>query len=114
MKAASSRWARPKTSTCARDPRFVAGFLGAVNWIGSAASAPRPSACCPRHRPTPPIAAPPASSPARVFLGDCVQVLVRLESGEDAVAQVPRRAAAFQPGDAVHVSWNAADEMTFS
>jgi hypothetical protein len=48
-----------------------------------------------------------------VFLGDCVQVLVRLRSGEDAVAQLPRRAALFQPGDAVQFCWSAADEMTF-
>ena len=30
-------------------------------------------------------------SPASVFLGDCVQVLVRLDSGEDAVAQAAAR-----------------------
>ena len=35
-----------------------------------------------------------------VFLGDRVQVLVRLHSGEDTVAQLPRRDAPFQPGDA--------------
>ena len=49
-----------------------------------------------------------------VFLGDCVQVLVTLESGEDTVAQVPRHAARFQPGDDVQFSWSAADEMNFS
>jgi hypothetical protein len=43
-----------------------------------------------------------------------VQVLVRLQSGEDTVAQLARRAAPFQPGDAVHFTWSAADEMTFS
>jgi hypothetical protein len=48
-----------------------------------------------------------------VFLGDCVQVLVRLHSGEDTVAQLPRRAALFQPGDPVQLTWSAADEMTF-
>jgi hypothetical protein len=29
------------------------------------------------------------------------------------VAQLPRRAALFQPGDAVQFTWSAADEMTF-
>jgi hypothetical protein len=48
-----------------------------------------------------------------VFLGDCVQVLVRLHTGEDTVAQLARGAATFQPGDAVHLAWCAADEMTF-
>jgi hypothetical protein len=43
-----------------------------------------------------------------------VQVLVRLSSGEDTVAQLPRRAALFQPGDPVQLTWSAADEITFS
>ena len=83
--------------------------------IGSAASAfvPKPSACCAARPPTTAIAVPGVVT-GSVFLGDCVQVLVRLDSGEDAVAQLPRHAACFQPGDAVHFTWNAADEMTFS
>ena len=93
--------------------RFVAGFLGAVNWIGGAGI--RPEAVR--------LLAPGEITPDRcaggvvtgsVFLGDCVQVLVRLNSGEDTVAQVPRRAALFQPGDDVQFTWSAADEMNFS
>jgi hypothetical protein len=49
-----------------------------------------------------------------VFLGDCVQVLVHLDRGEDTVAQVPRRLAQFQPGDSVYLTWSAVDEMTFT
>ena len=70
--------------------RFVAGFLGAVNWIGGIGVRPEAVRVCranPRRRGTADRRAP-ASSPARVFLGDCVQVLVRLASGEDAVAQL--------------------------
>ena len=97
--------------------RFVAGFLGAVNWISGAGI--RPEAV--RLLPPGDAAGPGATSDRRapgvvtgtVFLGDCVQVLVRLSSGEDAVAQLPRRAALFQPGDAVQFTWSAADEMTF-
>ena len=46
-----------------------------------------------------------------VFLGDCVQVLVHLTSGEDVVAQLPYHAADFKPGETVHFTWDAADEM---
>ena len=93
--------------------RFVAGFLGAVNWIGGAGIRPESVR----------LLAPGDVAPDRhvrgivtgsVFLGDCVQVLVRLSDGVDAVAQLPRRATQFQPGDAVQFTWAAADEITFS
>jgi hypothetical protein len=48
-----------------------------------------------------------------VFLGDCVEVFTRLDSGEEVVAQVPRGAAAFRVGDAVRINWDAAEEMRF-
>ena len=121
--------------------RFAAAFLGAVNWISGAGIRPEAVRLLPSGGSTPGDAAPEgvgqALSPANlfraattsgdaaserrapgvvtgsVFLGDCVQVLVRLHSGEDAVAQLPRRAAVFQPGDAVQFCWSAIDEMTF-
>src|ERR1035438_9429015 len=100
--------------------RFAAGFLGAVNWIGAAGIRPEAVRLLPpgpADHGTPGDATPDRRVPGvvtgSVFLGDCVQVLVRLCSGEDAVAQLPRRAALFQPGDAVQFSWSTADEMTF-
>ena len=88
--------------------RFVAGFLGAVNWINGVGIRPESVrvARAPANRSAPAIVT------GSVFLGDCVQVMVRLASGEDAVAQLARADAAFQPGEPVHLSWNAADEMT--
>ncbi len=88
---------------------FVAGFLGAVNWIGGVGVRPESTRI---DRPSDAGGAP-AVVTGSTFLGDCVQIFVRMESGESAVAQVSRGAAAFQPGDAVRVSWNAADEMSF-
>ncbi|HEX4486479.1 MAG TPA: ABC transporter ATP-binding protein [Terriglobales bacterium] len=90
--------------------KFVAGFLGAVNWIGGVGVRPEATriARIPENHGA-------RSSPARVtnsvFLGDCFQVLVRLDSGEDAVAQVNRGYATFLPGEAVHICWSAADEI---
>ncbi len=98
--------------------RFVAGFLGAVNWIGSAGVRPESVRLLPAGESAPGAATADRRAPGvvtgSVFLGDCVQVLVRLTSGEDTVAQLPRCEASFQPGDAVHFTWSAADEMTFS
>jgi ABC-type Fe3+/spermidine/putrescine transport system ATPase subunit len=102
--------------------RFVAGFLGAINWISGAGIRPEAVRLLPPGECASPDATSGESAPVRaapgvvtgsVFLGDCVQVTVRLHSGEDAVAQLPRRAALFQPGDNVQFCWSAADEMTF-
>jgi len=97
---------RPRT-------RFVAGFLGAMNWIGGAGVRPESTGL-----------ALSANGDARrcaggtvmgsVFLGDCVQVMVRLESGEEVVAQVPRCAAGFASGTKVQVTWDPGDEMVFA
>src|SRR5581483_12488014 len=90
--------------------RFVAGFLGAVNWIGDVGIRPEATR----------IGATPDGAGARscsatvtdsVFLGDRVQVLVRLASGQQAVAQVARGSAVFQAGQTVQLCWNPSDEM---
>jgi ABC-type Fe3+/spermidine/putrescine transport system ATPase subunit len=92
--------------------RFVAGFLGEVNWIDGigvrpestrVAREPEANGACSRS----------AVVTGTVFLGDCVQVLARLATGEQAVAQVARGQAAFGVGDIVHISWHAQDEMKF-
>jgi ABC-type Fe3+/spermidine/putrescine transport system ATPase subunit len=88
--------------------RFVAGFLGAVNWIGDTGVRPESVRV---------ELAPNGSSSLRgrvestVFLGDCVQVMVKLESGQTAVAQLSRQDAAFAAGEAVYLWWHAEDEM---
>ncbi|MFB3825409.1 MAG: ABC transporter ATP-binding protein [Bryobacteraceae bacterium] len=87
---------------------FVAGFMGAVNWIGGVGLRPEAT------RVSRDGAGVPAAVTGCVFLGDCVQVVAKLAGGEQVVAQVPRAEAAFQPGDAVRLSWDPADEMRFS
>jgi ABC-type Fe3+/spermidine/putrescine transport system ATPase subunit len=94
---------------------FVAGFLGAVNWIGGTGVRPESTRIAIAGKGAaggaPGI---PGTVTGSIFLGDCVQVLVRLASGENAVAQIPRSQAVFQPGDAVQLGWDAADGMAFS
>ncbi len=97
---------RPRT-------RFVAGFLGEVNWFGGIGV--RPEAVQVSREPVAGDARCRAAViTATVFLGDCVQVHARLAGGEQAVAQVPRGRAEFHIGDPVHISWASGDEMTFS
>ncbi len=93
--------------------KFVAGFLGDVNWIDGIGVRPEATRIAPRPEAT---GAPsrPATVTGTVFLGDCVRVIARLSGGEEVVAQVPRALGTFQPGDSVHLSWDPTDEMTFS
>jgi ABC-type Fe3+/spermidine/putrescine transport system ATPase subunit len=88
--------------------RFAANFLGAMNWIGGAGV--RPEALrvsrgdASGHR---------AQVTQSLFLGNCMHVMMRLESGEEATAEVPGTGGEFAPGEAVHVNWSSADEMRF-
>ena len=90
---------RPRT-------RFVAGFLGAVNWIGGVGVRPESTRLARDGS-----AGLPGTVTGSVFLGDCVQVLIELENGEGAVAQVPRQAAGFAAGDRIRLSWDSSDEI---
>jgi ABC-type Fe3+/spermidine/putrescine transport system ATPase subunit len=92
--------------------RFVAGFLGAVNWIDGVGLRPEVTRIS-RTEPSNGGRSRAATVTGSVFLGNCVHVLARLSSGEDAVAEVPRNNGTFQEGDAVHVCWSPADEMIF-
>ncbi len=97
---------RPRT-------RFVAGFLGAVNWIDSIGLRPEVTRVA-RTAPANGMRAVAAIVCGSVFLGNCVQVVTRLSSGEQAVAEVPRHEDGFAEGDPVWLCWHASDEMTFA
>ncbi len=95
--------------------RFVASFLGAMNWIDGCGL--RPEAL--RISRT----ASPDSRPAVVtgstFLGPLAHVEARLKNGETCTAQISTNQvsthddAPFRAGDCVHLSWNPADELRF-
>jgi spermidine/putrescine transport system ATP-binding protein len=93
--------------------RFVAGFLGAVNWIGGAGVRPESLRLT---RELPPDGHPyrPATVLRSVFLGNCLQVHLTLADGVGAVAETPRSDETFQTGESVYVCWRSADEMLFS
>ena len=87
--------------------RFVADFLGTMNWIGNIGLRPeamrisRESTTTSRR----------ATVAGSVFLGPVAHVQARLEGGESCTVQTPHDGAAYQPGDAVHIDWNPADEI---
>jgi len=91
--------------------KFVAGFLGAVNWIAGVGIRPEALRLA-REAQNHGAKSFPAMVTDLVFLGDCFQVVVRLNSGEEAVAQVHRSSMVFHPGQNVHLCWNPADEIT--
>ena len=93
--------------------RFVAGFLGAVNWMDQAGVRPEALRLA-RAAPLDGVPYRAATVVRSVFLGASVQVQLRLADGEPAVAEAPRSEGAFQPGESVYACWNRSDEMVFS
>jgi ABC-type Fe3+/spermidine/putrescine transport system ATPase subunit len=92
---------RPKT-------RFLASFLGAMNWIGGVGVRPECTRIA-RHGN--------GSRRGRVtrsvFLGSSMHVEARLESGDMVLAQVAASSDAYREGETVHVWWNSSDELRF-
>lgn len=93
--------------------RFVAGFLGAVNWIDGFGLRPETTRLS-RDAELNGFSSRRATVTRSVFLGDCIQVLARLETGEEAVAQISRDDGTFQAGEPVHVWWKQSDEIRFA
>jgi ABC-type Fe3+/spermidine/putrescine transport system ATPase subunit len=92
--------------------RFVAGFLGAVNWVDGVGVRPEATRIT--------RAAPPADARAHAatvigasFLGNVLHVEARLATGQSVTAEVARLDGSFAPGESVFLWWRDIDEMTF-
>jgi ABC-type Fe3+/spermidine/putrescine transport system ATPase subunit len=92
---------RPRT-------KFVASFLGAMNFVDSIGVRPE----CTR------IA---RDGDGRrgvvercVFLGANIHVETRLDSGESVIAQIPANGTGFVEGEAVRLCWDSSDELRFA
>jgi spermidine/putrescine transport system ATP-binding protein len=90
--------------------RFVAEFLGEVNWIDGAGVRPE-SIRISHHRPADGERSLRAVVLGNTYLGNIVHVEMRLEGGQTCTVQLRDRDRSFESGDAVHVSWQAADEL---
>lgn len=97
--------------------RFVAGFLGAVNWIDGIGVRPETTRLSPMG-PMNGYPARPGTITRTVFLGNCIHIAARLETGEEAVAEVSREEVlrnngAYRVGAPIHIWWKHDDEMRF-
>jgi spermidine/putrescine transport system ATP-binding protein len=89
--------------------RFVAEFLGGVNWVGGTAIRPE----CMRISEAAPegVRCFRATVTGATFLGNSVQISTRLDNGSTCVVEASAGVEGFRPGDTVHVWWNPRDEM---
>jgi ABC-type Fe3+/spermidine/putrescine transport system ATPase subunit len=90
--------------------RFVAGFLGAVNWINGVGVRPEAT----RLSATPPsndCQTVKAVVHASAFLGNCLHIESQLASGERVISEVQPSEDGFHPGDSVHIWWHSHDEL---
>jgi ABC-type Fe3+/spermidine/putrescine transport system ATPase subunit len=94
---------RPRT-------RFVASFLGEMNWLDGVGLRPEATRIA-RERPQNGCLARKAVVTGAVFLGPVVQVEAKVEGGGTVIVQTAQNGAAFQPGEEVHVWWQQADEL---
>jgi spermidine/putrescine transport system ATP-binding protein len=92
--------------------RFVASFLGAVNWINDVGIRPEVTRLG-KLAPGQQFRSHAATVVHSIFLGNCVHIETRLDDGQLAVAEVPRDGANFAPGERVHLWWQPADELSF-
>jgi ABC-type Fe3+/spermidine/putrescine transport system ATPase subunit len=101
---------RPKT-------RFVASFLGAMNWIDGVGLRPEAVRISRESREGnavfPHFDRRAAVVKGSTFLGPMSHVDLALEGGELCTAQVPAESEFFRVGEPVFVSWNKADELRF-
>lgn len=88
--------------------RFVASFLGEMNWVEGVGIRPE----CLRVSGDPLSNGRPGRIAHATFLGPYRHLTIQLESGEVVIAQTAA-AAAFHAGENVQVSWDPADELRF-
>ncbi|MBC8165847.1 MAG: ABC transporter ATP-binding protein [Bryobacteraceae bacterium] len=90
--------------------RFVAGFLGEVNWVHGIGVRPE-STRISRQTPLSGTRAVPGIIDSSTFLGNCTHVHARLPWGDTIVAEIARPEADFLCGEQVHIWWHPHDEM---
>jgi len=90
--------------------RFAAEFLGEVNWIGGAGIRPE-SVRISRDSPADAARCFSATVTGSTYLGNCVHVQMRLADGASCIAQLPQHEFHREASGAVHIWWNATDEL---
>jgi spermidine/putrescine transport system ATP-binding protein len=98
---------RPKT-------KFVASFLGLMNWVGPIGVRPECTKISREAFVSNGNGARRGVVTRSVFLGSSVHVETRLENGDAMLAQIPAQGDFYQEGESVHVWWNSNDELRFA
>jgi ABC-type Fe3+/spermidine/putrescine transport system ATPase subunit len=93
--------------------RFVAEFLGAMNWLETFGL--RPEATRITTGPAPEgMPAVPATVLDTTFLGNCIHVAAQMPDGARITVEVSRFECPHQPGDRVTLWWHPKDELRFA
>jgi ABC-type Fe3+/spermidine/putrescine transport system ATPase subunit len=101
---------RPRDLYLKPESRFVAEFLGDVNWIDGAAVRPEAIRIS-REFPGDAVRSQPAVIESATFLGNCMHLKTRLSDGVSCTAEVAHDETHFTPGDAVHLWWQRGSEL---
>ena len=94
---------RPRT-------RFVANFLGAVNWMGGFGVRPEATRIA-TQAPAAPARSVEATLKQSMFLGNLLHVEAVTTQGHEVVAEISRLGPSLTPGQKVWLWWNPADEL---
>ncbi len=90
--------------------KFVAEFLGDVNWLGGVGVRPEAIRVS-RQKPLDNTHSTTAIVQTSNFLGNCFHLRARLNDGSPCIAELPQHACDFKTGEDVHVWWHPDDEF---
>jgi spermidine/putrescine transport system ATP-binding protein len=90
--------------------RFVAEFLGEVNWVNGAGVRPEALRIS-REYPGGEFPSLPATVHGCTFFGNRIHVEARLADGLPCTVELDEHRNGYEPGDAVHLWWETADEL---
>lgn len=90
--------------------RFVAEFLGNVNWLNGAGVRPE-AVRISRVAPADAQHVASATVAGTTFLGNCIHVEGKLANGDQCIAELPQHACDFRAGEQIYMWWHPADEF---
>ena len=93
--------------------KFVAEFLGDVNWLAGVGVRPEALRVS-REQPTHDFHYMPAIVQSTIFLGNCIHLRARLDDGLPCIAELPQQHCDFQAGEQIKVWWHRDDEFRVS
>jgi spermidine/putrescine transport system ATP-binding protein len=99
----------PEDVYCRPASKFVAEFLGDVNWMRGVGV--RPEAVRVSRQPVDGVHSTIATVQSSNFLGNCIQLRTNLHDGAPCIAELPQHASDFKAGEDVHVWWHPDDEF---